>query len=771
MAGLCVLCAVLGVLMAAAASASEESLRWEPVGPGGGGGIFNPSVSPKDPNLVFVSCDMSGFYRSEDGCRSWRMLPGASVRTIAVAPVFRPEDDRVIFVGARGGLKRSTDRGLTWQHVLGEDKPARPDRATAIAIDPHRPQTVWAAFAVFNSEPGGFLFRSDDNGETWKRVETWNPQYGSITDLFLDPTSPLEARRLFAATGEAVFRSDDGAAHWTPKKVGALGLRLNHLAGGIAAPTGAPILYVTTESRVMAGKFVGGIYRSTDLAETWHPVLEGLNTRIGTGGGRRSGVPGYDLLAICAGDARVAYVGCRGSGRGREDQSTVFRTTDAGEHWEAVLFGDSRFPPTNVADDWLTLETDWWWGGTAIGLSCRPTDPDDCIFTDAGRAIRTTDGGKSWFPIYTRHLRDHLWEGIGLEVTTCYQYCFDPLDPQRTYITYTDTGLFLSPDRGRSWQHAAKGTPWTNTCYEIAFDPEVPGLLWSAWGNAHDLPHWKMLNRGTPAYWRGGVCRSTDGGANWTPLGTTSGLPDATTTAILLDPASPKGKRTLYAGIIGEGVYKSVDGGESWTLKSAGIDLATNPDVWRLARADDGTLYCAVTIAYKDEKPVPGALYRSRDAGEHWELVNTTQPLPWIFGLRLEPGRPQGGHPQVLYVSCFDVPQAGFRAMGAYSPWPKTEGGGLFKSADAGKTWKRILDESQVWDVSFDPRDAKVVYACTFAKGVFRSDDGGETWRHLEGLPFVNTHRVTCDPQDPDTIYVTTFGGGVWRTNLTHGYH
>jgi len=752
-------CGALVLLALALGVEAGDALRWEPVGPGGGGGIFNPAISPLDPNLVFVSCDMSGFYRSEDGCRSWRMLDGCSVRNISCPPVFNPRDDHIIFVGARGGLKRSTDRGLTWTHLLGQDRPRRPDQVTAIAIDPERTDTLWVAFSVFDSEPGGYLFRSDDGGATWQRLTGWPRGEAPVLGLFVDPTSPPETRRLFAATHRAVWRSDDGGRRWSMKRVGTLGLRLNHFGAGTAPGFDSPILYVTLRSQVRGGRFIGGVYRSTDGGDSWRPVLRGLNTRIARGGRRR--IPDYGLLAVCARDARVAYVGSRAGGRGRLEQSTVYRTTDAGEHWEPVLFGDRRYPPTNVEDDWLTLETDWWWGGTAIGLTCRATDPDDVIFTDAGRALRTTDGGRRWFPIYTRRVRGRLWRGIGLEVTTCYDYLFDPHDPQRTYITYTDIGFFLSPDRGRSWQHGAKGTPWSNTCYEVAFDPEVPGLLWGAWGNAHDLPHWKMLHRGTPSWWRGGVCRSTDFGAHWEPLGLTSGLPEGTTTTILLDPTSPKGRRTLFAGIIGHGVYRSTDGGESWLMKSEGIDLKTNANVWRLARAADGTLYCAVTIAYRDGKPVPGALYRSRDRGEHWELVNTSQPLPWIYGLRVEPG-----NPDVLYVACFDVPAAGFAAMGSRSPWPRTEGGGLYKSTDAGATWKRILDVPQVWDVSFDPRDPRVLYACTFARGVFRSDDGGETWRPLEGLPFVNTHRVTCDPTDPDTIYVTTFGGGVWKTRL-----
>ena len=162
---------------------------------------------------------------------------------------------------------------------------------------------------------------------------------------------------------------------------------------------------------------------------------------------------------------------------------------------------------------------------------------------------------------------------------------------------------------------------------------------------------------------------------------------------------------------------------------------------------------------------VPGALYRSRDGAEHWELVNTSQPMPWIWGIQVEPG-----NPDVLYVSCFDVPPPGFAAMGTRNPWPRTEGGGLFKSTDAGKTWALALDVPQIWDVSFDPRDVKVVYACSMGRGVYRSRDAGANWEHLDGPPFVHTHKVTFDPADPDTIYVTTYDYAVRGLTLSIYY-
>ncbi len=136
------LCIALASLLVAQANAAGETtlnVTWEPVGIGGGGGVFTPSISPHDPKLMFVSCDMGGWYRSTDGGETWRMCDGRQVRKVNFNAVFHPTDPNVIYVGTRGGLKRSSDRGLTWEHVAGEYNPAKPDSPCAIAIDPGNP--------------------------------------------------------------------------------------------------------------------------------------------------------------------------------------------------------------------------------------------------------------------------------------------------------------------------------------------------------------------------------------------------------------------------------------------------------------------------------------------------------------------------------------------------------------------------------------------------------------------------------------------------------
>jgi len=83
------------------------------VGPGGGGAMFHPSISPHDTETILVSCDMTGAYISHDGGKSWRMF---NLRGVVEFFVFDPRDKNVIFAQATG-LWRSTDNGDTWNLV------------------------------------------------------------------------------------------------------------------------------------------------------------------------------------------------------------------------------------------------------------------------------------------------------------------------------------------------------------------------------------------------------------------------------------------------------------------------------------------------------------------------------------------------------------------------------------------------------------------------------------------------------------------------------
>src|SRR5437764_9591023 len=83
------------------------------LGPGGGGAMFNPTISPHDPNTVLVSCDMSGSYITHDGGQTWRMF---NLRGVVDFFVFDPLNPKTIYAHA-AGLWRSVDGGESWNLV------------------------------------------------------------------------------------------------------------------------------------------------------------------------------------------------------------------------------------------------------------------------------------------------------------------------------------------------------------------------------------------------------------------------------------------------------------------------------------------------------------------------------------------------------------------------------------------------------------------------------------------------------------------------------
>jgi photosystem II stability/assembly factor-like uncharacterized protein len=255
---------------------------------------------------------------------------------------------------------------------------------------------------------------------------------------------------------------------------------------------------------------------------------------------------------------------------------------------------------------------------------------------------------------------------------------------------------------------------------------------------------WRRTGVGS---YQGGVAVSDDGARTWRVAGN---MPPTAATHILLDPESPEKSRTLYAAGFGRGVFKSTDGGETWMLKNKGIDGA-EPFAWRFARDPKGVLY--LIVARRGEGPEiggpgDGALYRSTDAAETWTRVPLPEGVNGPNGLAIDPRDPGR-----MYLAAW-----------GRATRPADTFGGVFVSTDAGRTWRNTLSEDQhVYDVTIDPRNPDVLYACGFSSAAWRSADRGATWKKIPGYDFKWGHRVMPDPADAKLVYITTFGGSLWH--------
>src|SRR5450759_4343598 len=415
----------------ACAAPSPRADEWRIVGPGGGGSIFHPTISPHDSRTALVSCDMTVAYLTHDCGATWRIVNlGDTVQFF----VFDPIDPRVIYAKALG-VFRSADSGQTWARffprevrkiTMGDDHASgriltagQPSGdVTAMAIDPAGSRSLYLALG---SARGSALWISFDAGGAWQKAADLP---GRARQIWIDERSLKSDRTLYVAGPDALYIRREG--RW----------RTTQLPGTATEISGAPPVFYAT----VAGK----IYVSTDGSVTW----------------RDSPLPGFQgqATAIAAGAdhpeiAYVSYSGLRATIASMWRATWgVAKTTDAGRHWEPVY--------DNVRDAWLTERFGAGWAGNPIGLGIAPHDAGLVDATDSGRVMRTTDGGKTWNYAYANRTPDGNWTTNGIDVTTCYGVHFDPFDARHMFIGYTDIGLWASDTAGASWYSATRaGVP------------------------------------------------------------------------------------------------------------------------------------------------------------------------------------------------------------------------------------------------------------------------------------------------------------------------
>ena len=706
------------------------------IGPGGGGAQYNPTVSPQDLNTVLISCDMTGAYITHDGGRSWRMF---NLRGTVKFFAFDPSHPKTIYAEVTG-LWRSTDDGATWkllypkastvrgirmegdhadETIVSEPNPL--GQIAALAIDPADSKTLFAAASGEDKQAS--LFVSHDSGESWQRQAGLpeNPRH-----IWVDPNSPAKSRSVYIGGAHNIGLLSGGNVdnRATPASFTDISMGFQTNA--------APVIYATSK----AGGFV-----STDSGRTWQKC-----TLPGSGGEVRA-------VATSLHHPQTAYLSYSSLQLDGKTWMGVAKTIDSGQTW-TLVWKDSNVSGPNVQDAWVDKRFGPGWGENPLTLGVADQDANICYGTDLGRTMRTSDGGATWAALYSREESGATpgvtWTTTGLDVTTTYGIHFDPFDPKRQFITYTDIGLFRSEDGGRSWTGSTEGVPrqWVNTTYWVVFDPKVRGRMWSVNSYTHDLPRPKMFRHNSVLNFKGGVCRSDDGGKTW--VKSNAGMEPTAPTHILLDPTSPPDARVLYVAAFGRGVYKSMDGGKSWSLKNNGIKQK-EPFAWRLGRDNSGTMYVVVARRSEDGSiggPGDGALYKSTDGADTWTQVQLPEGVNGPNGLAIDPKSPQR-----LYLAAWA------RAQGMHG-----EGGGIYLSEDGGKNWRQVLDRDRhVYDVTVEDRDPKILYAAGFESSVWRSADRGEHWNRIPGFNFKWGHRVIPDPADPNKIYVTTFGGSVWH--------
>src|SRR6266404_2900141 len=384
------------------------------IGPGGGGAMFHPTISPHDSNSVLVSCDLTGSYITHDAGKSWRMF---NLRGVVRFFVFDPQDRKVIYAQSNG-LWRSQDQGETWSLIYpkpssvksikmssdhsDEDLIAEPNplgEITAMAIDPSDSKTFYVA-AGDRKNATAALFVSHDGGQNWKR-EGGLP--GPADKIWVYPHSPAAARMLLIAGSHFIEKKTSSGMQ---SLSGPSAKTFTDISAGFRQD-GKPLIYVIGEESAFA---------SDDEGTSWRKA------RLGQGGGKTR------AIATSLRNPETAYVSYRDLEGGGIKWLGVAKTTDAGRNWQPVWKEDSNpaaKPATNIHDAWITERFGSDWGENPLALAVAEQDANISYGTDLGRTMRTTDGGASWAAVYSRKSSTNGWASTGLDVTNAYGYHFD----------------------------------------------------------------------------------------------------------------------------------------------------------------------------------------------------------------------------------------------------------------------------------------------------------------------------------------------------------
>ncbi len=616
---------------------------------------------------------------------------GGSVRSI----VSDPARSATLYAGSDVGVFKSEDAGASWtaSSLAGI-------RVQAIEVDPAHPGTLYAGTVTPPGTPSLGIFKSTDGGSSWATVNNGliDPLTGisplDVRAISIDPANP--GTILAGTRFSEIFKTTDGGASWEPQTLGGFNLSLE--VSAFARDPSNPLRIYAASTQ--------GLILSVDGGDSWNFYGD-------------AGVSFFSL-ALDPATPSTLYAG-NTTGYG------VLKSTDSGAHWSQI---NTNFPVnTSPSGSFWPL---------VLALAADPAQPSTVYAATYGNGLyRSSDGGASWAP-------------LGAEIHSMYfgSLAFPQGASPPLYAGTLGAGLFSSTDGGSSW---ARGTGMNASLVSALAPDPAAGALYAATFD--------------------GVYVTRDGGQSWQM--SSGDLPVAPVAALARPPSAGS---ALFAGTLGSGLLASKDGGATWS------EPAQPPaDAFITALAVDpsnpSTLYAGT--GHATDGTQPQRVYKSVDGGATWTQTPLDAGSPTIGFLAVNPASPSqvvavspgaSGYLQSLdggstwagvpvAAACGGANSVLFDAAGSATYVAATAG--VCRSGDGGATWTAyaVGDSTFINVLIQDPTDPGVLYAGG-SGGVFRSVDSAQSWESV-GTGLSAAVSALVKDADGKALHAGTSGGGV----------
>jgi photosystem II stability/assembly factor-like uncharacterized protein len=369
----------------------------------------------------------------------------------------------------------------------------------------------------------------------------------------------------------------------------------------------------------------------------------------------------------------------------------------------------------------------------------------------------TPAAAQRWAPLEPDYTGALHWRNVGpLRGGRALAVTGVPGHPERFYFGAVGGGVWRTDNAGRTWTPIFDSQP-VSSIGAIAVAPSDPNIIYVGSGEADMRSDIIQGN---------GMYKSVDAGATWTRIGLTHSQAIG---RIAIDPKDPD---VVYVAALGHpygpnaerGLFKTTDGGKTWT-KSLFIDNDTGASDVVLDPNDAHVLYVSMWQTrrppwsiYPPSNGPHSGLYKSTDSGATWKKIAGS-------------GFPESGVSRIGIAVAPSNSQRIYAIVDMQKPGSAGEvdkkRGGLYRSDDAGATWKLVDNERRIWgrgwyfcEVAVDPKKPDTVYVSNTS--VYRSTDGGMTTTAIKGAPGGDDyHQLWIDPANGDRMILGSDQGTV----------